>query len=147
MKKQNGSFRSNVGTPHALTVSLMPGTHFFTKLRNPRTTFRSSRFSLRTYALFLSLLPLRAFTGISLHGMSRTMLRRAGKRSRLSLWKRLCVNPRHQLQRILVVDLLQPLVRHLKSVNPPERVALAIILKILVTRFQRPEIPFVFVHL
>src|SRR6267142_6955512 len=68
MKKQNGSFRSNVGTPHALTVSLVPGTHFFTKLRNPRTTFRSSGFSSRTYALFLRFLPLPAFTGIPLHG-------------------------------------------------------------------------------
>src|SRR5260370_7944135 len=64
-----------------------------------------------------------------------------------SLRERFCVNPRHQLQRILVVDLLQHLVRHLESVNSPECVALAVILKILVARFQRPEIPFVFVHL
>src|SRR5260370_42403360 len=63
-----------------------------------------------------------------------------------SLRERFCVNPRHQLQRILVVDLLQHLVRHFESVNSPECAALAVIVKILVPRFQRPEIPFVFVH-
>src|SRR5260370_18067552 len=63
-----------------------------------------------------------------------------------SLRERFCVNPRHQLQRILVVDLLQHLVRHLESVNSPECVALAVILEIFVPRFERPEIPFVFVR-
>src|SRR5713101_8056643 len=67
--------------------------------------------------------------------------------SLLSVWERLGVDSRHQLQRIFVVDLLQHLVRHLETVNPPERVALAVILKILVARLERPEIPFVFVHL
>src|SRR6266852_3044213 len=67
--------------------------------------------------------------------------------SLLSVWERLSVDSRHQLQRIFVVDLLQHLVRHLETVNPPERVALAVILKILVARLERPEIPFVFVHL
>src|SRR5882672_4457106 len=148
MKKQNGSFRSNVGIPHALTVSLVPGTHFFTKLRNPRTTFRSSWFSSLTCALFLRFLPLPAFTGIppSWKRVARRP-RRAWKRPRLSLRKRLCVYPRHELQRILVVDFLQHFIRHLKSVNPPERVALAVVLKIFVPRFESAEIPLVFVHL
>src|SRR6266849_2267082 len=70
-----------------------------------------------------------------------------GTVSPASFRKRFRVNPRHQLQRIFVVDLLQHLVRHLETVNPPERVALAVILKILVARLERPEIPFVFVHL
>src|SRR5260370_33942698 len=64
-----------------------------------------------------------------------------------SLRERFCVNPRHQLQRILVVDLLQHLVRYLESVNSPECVALAVILEIFVARLERAEIPFVFVHL
>src|SRR5712664_588934 len=63
-----------------------------------------------------------------------------------SLRKRLRVDPRHQLQRIFVVHLLQDFIRHLETVNPPERVALAVILEIFVARFERPEIPFVFVH-
>src|SRR5258708_35442877 len=63
-----------------------------------------------------------------------------------SLRERFCVNPRHQLQRILVVDLLQQLVRYLESVNSPECVALAVILEIFVARLERAEIPFVFVH-
>src|SRR6266481_3294807 len=63
-----------------------------------------------------------------------------------SLRKRLRVNPRHQLQRIFVVHLLQDFIRHLEAVNPPESMALAVILKIFVARFERPEIPFVFVH-
>src|SRR6267378_1570273 len=63
-----------------------------------------------------------------------------------SLRKRLRVDSRHQLQRIFVVHLLQDFVRHLEAVNPPERVALAVILKIFVPRFERPEIPLVFVH-
>src|SRR5260370_26172113 len=47
-----------------------------------------------------------------------------------SLRKRLRVDPRHQLQRIFVVHLLQDFVRHLEAVNPPESMALAVILKI-----------------
>src|SRR6267378_3881781 len=145
MKKQNGSFRSNVGIPHALTVSLVPGTHFFTKLRNPRTTFRSSGSSSRTYVLFSRFLPLPVFTGIPPSWKCVAQCpRRAWKRPRLSLRKRLCVHPGHELQRILVVDLLQHFIRHLKSVNPPERVALAVVRKIFVPGFQRPEIPLVF---
>jgi len=42
MKKQNGAFSSNVGTPQEFTVSLVPGTIFLTKPRNARTTFLSS---------------------------------------------------------------------------------------------------------
>src|SRR5882724_6700525 len=63
-----------------------------------------------------------------------------------SVRKRFRVDSRHQLQRILVVHLFQHFIRHLESVNPPERMPVAVILKILVARFQRPEIPFVFVH-
>src|ERR1700674_120685 len=64
MKKQNGSFRSKVGIPQALTVSFVPGTHFLIKLRNPRTTLRSSGFSSFTYELFLATFPLMAFMGM-----------------------------------------------------------------------------------
>src|SRR6267143_3853984 len=66
--------------------------------------------------------------------------------SLLSVWERLGVDSRYQLQRILVINFLQHFVRHLKTVNPPERMPLAVILKIFVPRLQRPEIPFVFVH-
>src|SRR5713101_2325833 len=69
-----------------------------------------------------------------------------GTVSPASLRERFRVDSRHQLQRILVVDLLQHFIGHLETVNPPERVALAVILKIFVPRLQRPEIPFVFVH-
>src|SRR5260370_10498453 len=69
-----------------------------------------------------------------------------GTVSPASLRERFCVDSRHQLQRVLVVQLLQHFIRHLKTVNPPERVALAVILKILVAGFEGPEIPFVFVH-
>src|SRR5258705_3571991 len=63
-----------------------------------------------------------------------------------SLRKRLRVDTRHQLQCVLVVHLFQHFVRHLESVNPPERMPVAVILEIFVARLQRPEIPFVFVH-
>src|SRR5216684_4202068 len=63
-----------------------------------------------------------------------------------SFRERFRVNSRHQLQRILVVHLFQHFVRHLETINPPERVALAIILKILIAGFEGSEIPFVFVH-
>src|SRR5207249_5925235 len=46
--------------------------------------------------------------------------------SLLSVWERLGVDSRHQLQRVLVVHLLQHFVRHLETVNPPECVALAV---------------------
>src|ERR1700674_406427 len=62
------------------------------------------------------------------------------------LRKRFLVNPRNELQCVLVVNLLQHLFRHLKTVNPPEGVAPAVILKIFVASFERAEIPFVFVH-
>src|SRR5216684_2326137 len=52
MKKQKGCGASNVGIPHAFTVSFAPGTVFFTKLRNARATSRSSGWSSRTYGLF-----------------------------------------------------------------------------------------------
>src|ERR1700676_525677 len=52
MYKKKGPWASNVGTPHALTVSLTLGTIFFTKLFNPRTTLRSSGFSFCAYGLF-----------------------------------------------------------------------------------------------
>src|SRR5258708_29050277 len=52
-----------------------------------------------------------------------------------SLRKRFRVNTRHQLQCVLVVHLFQHFVRHLESVNPPERMPVAVILKILVARF------------
>src|SRR5260370_33947923 len=64
-----------------------------------------------------------------------------------SFRERFRVNSRYQLQRIFVVHLLQHFIRHLEAVNPPERVALAVVLKILIAGFERPEIPFVFVHL
>src|SRR5438552_952092 len=64
-----------------------------------------------------------------------------------SFRKRLWIDSRHQLQRILVVHLFQNFVRHLETVNAPERMALAVILKIFVARFERAEIPFVFVHI
>src|SRR2546428_6160666 len=50
--------------------------------------------------------------------------------SLLSVWERLGVDSRHQLQRVLVVHLLQHFVRHLETVNPPECVTLAVILEI-----------------
>src|SRR5881396_3165362 len=61
--------------------------------------------------------------------------------AKISIRKRFCVNSRNQLQRIFVVNLLQGVVRHLKAVNAPERVALAVVLEIFVARFERPEIP------
>src|SRR5229473_5156168 len=69
-----------------------------------------------------------------------------GTVSPASLWKCFYVDSRHQLQRILVVHLLQHFIGHLETVNPPECVALAVILKILIAGFEGPEIPFVFVH-
>src|SRR5882762_9918344 len=44
-----------------------------------------------------------------------------GTVSLASLRERFRVDSRHQLQRILVVDLLQNFIRHLETVNPPER--------------------------
>src|SRR5229473_5686875 len=69
-----------------------------------------------------------------------------GTVSPASLRERFRVDSRHQLQRILVVHLLQHFIGHLETINPPERVALAIILKILIAGFEGSEIPFVFVH-
>src|SRR5216684_8808045 len=69
-----------------------------------------------------------------------------GTVSPASLRERFRVDSRHQLQRILVVHLFQHFVRHLETVNPPERMALAVILKILISGFEGSEIPFVFVH-
>src|SRR5260370_14338639 len=43
-----------------------------------------------------------------------------------SFRKRLRVDPRHQLQRIFVVHLLQDFIRHLEAVNSPESMALAV---------------------
>src|SRR5882724_8060648 len=63
-----------------------------------------------------------------------------------SLREGLRVDTRHQLQRILVVHLFQHFVRHLETINPPERMPVAVVLEIFVARLQRPEIPFVFVH-
>jgi len=51
-----------------------------------------------------------------------------------SLRERFRVDSRHQLQRILVIHLLQHFVRHLETVNPPERMPVPVILEILVPR-------------
>src|SRR5260370_9334462 len=70
-----------------------------------------------------------------------------GTVSPASLRKRFHVDSRHQLQRVLVVDLLQHFIGHLETVNPPERVALALVLKILIAGVEAPELPLLFVPL
>src|SRR5258705_11500783 len=59
----------------------------------------------------------------------------------------LFLESRHQLQCILVINFPQHLIRQLKSIDPPERVPLSVVLEILVARLQRPKIPLVFIHL
>src|SRR6266568_2249326 len=51
----------------------------------------------------------------------------------------------HQLQCILVINFPQHLIRQLKSIDPPERVPLPVVLEILVARLERPKIPLVFI--
>src|SRR6267154_75667 len=63
------------------------------------------------------------------------------------LWKRFRIDAGHELHGILVVDLFQDFVVELEPVNAPEGVALAVILDVIVARFEAPEIPLVFVHL
>src|SRR5260370_14986171 len=63
----------------------------------------------------------------------------------VSIWESFGVYPWHQLQCVLVVDLLQDFVGDLEAVDAPERVPAPVILEIFVARFQRAEIPFVFV--
>src|ERR1700730_2813132 len=53
---------------------------------------------------------------------------------------------RHQLQGVRVINLLQHLIWQLKSINPPKRMPLPVILEILVACLQCPEIPLVFIH-
>src|SRR6202140_2871726 len=64
MSKQKEFGASNVGIPHAFTVSFTPGTILFTKLRNARATLRSSGFSSFMYVLFLAV-----FARLALMGM------------------------------------------------------------------------------
>jgi len=54
MKKQNGPFARTSGSP-IIDRLKVPGTHFFTKLRNPRTTFRDSGFRRGHSSRFLVL--------------------------------------------------------------------------------------------
>src|SRR5437899_9103216 len=54
---------------------------------------------------------------------------------------------RQQLERVLVIDFLQNFVVEAEAVDAPEGVAVAVILEIFVARFERAEIPLVFVDL
>src|SRR5258708_26178087 len=61
-----------------------------------------------------------------------------------SLRKFRCIHPGNDAQRVLVVKFLQDLVRQRQPVHLPEGVPLAVVVKILIIRFEHPEIIVVF---
>src|SRR5437870_3186726 len=62
------------------------------------------------------------------------------------LRKRFRVAAGDELHGVLVVDLFQDFVVELEAVDAPEGMPFAVILDVLVARFEAPEIPFAFVH-
>src|SRR6266436_7728983 len=62
------------------------------------------------------------------------------------LWKRFRVDAGNELHGVLVVDLFQDFVVELEAVDAPKGMPFAVVLDVIVARFEAAEIPLVFVH-